>query len=192
MMDNSPVVVISIIGFHGGSSPVAILKRKVDDIAANGHTYWLHRSYKARPEDVRKACKSSNGPCCLFVAASGATANKPHGISRPTTTDEDAREWSIDKQEWLHFQVGQSFVSGKVKDGMAHALVFNRIEIVEGAEMVDLWGFSERNGSPLKFFPNACSICCQDAMPKNCAPKSRMRRLVAKGWFSDPFSVWLK
>ena len=177
--------ILSIIGFHGGGSPESILQRKMDDIAKMGLTYWLHRSYKARPKDVQGI-----GGYCFFIAGSGATKSKILGTTRNTTTDEKAKEWSIDKNIWVPFDMEQSKVSGKVKDGMGHALVLDNIELVE--ETIDLWDFEEQSGMPLRFYPNACSICCKSAETKQSSPKSHMRKVVAIGRLCEPFAVWVR
>jgi len=189
-MGISPVV-ISVIGFHGGSSPRDILRRKREDIERNGLTYWLHRSWKSKPEAVQAACAMASDPYCLFVAAAGATPENPYGSSRPTIMNEKAREWSANRLDWTKFQEAQSEVSGKVRDGSAHALVFDRLDVVEAEEFVDLSGFMDmRDETPLRFFPNACSICCLETPPGQFV--SKRRRLFARGRLCSPFSVWLR
>ena len=183
-------VIISVIGYHGGSSPDMILQRKSNDILKIGKTYWLHRSYKAKPEIIQKACTGIS--YCFFIAASGTSSTKPYGVSQPTRIDEVAKEWSIDKENWVPFIVEQSVVSGKVKDGMAHALVFDQLETIKEDIEVDLWDYEENLGGALRFYPNACSICCKNAIVRQVTPKSRMRKLIAIGRLCKPFSVWLR
>jgi len=73
---------------------------------------------------------------------------------------------------------------------MGHALVLDKIEIVN--EQIDLWDFEEQSGMPLRFYPNACSICCRKAGIKQSSPKSHIRRLIAIGRLCSPFSVWVR
>ena len=90
---NSPRCVISVMGEHAGESVQTIFERKAADIQRIGKTFWLIRSPKARPDQIREVCKSipSYG---IFVEP----ASK--GGARPTSDSFAAKEFSIDKKEW--------------------------------------------------------------------------------------------
>jgi hypothetical protein len=48
--------VISVMGPHAGEDADVIFGRKIDDCASVGRTFWVAKSPKARPAQVRAVC----------------------------------------------------------------------------------------------------------------------------------------
>jgi len=53
--------VISVMGAHAGEDAAVIFERKIEDCRAVGHTFWVAKSAKARPQQVQAFCGSGRG-----------------------------------------------------------------------------------------------------------------------------------
>jgi hypothetical protein len=184
---NSSRCVISVMGEHAGESVQTIFERKAADIQRIGKTFWLIRSPKARPGQIREICKSipSYG---IFVEP----ASK--GGARPTSDSFAAKEFSIDKKEWHHLPDGLGPVTGKM-DSCAVALVFDFMTTsVHGS--LDLWEYADASDieKPIKLGLGCSTIC---AVRSNMSGglekmKSRYRGVVAVARLAEPYGVWLR
>ncbi len=131
---NGEYIVISVMGQHAGESEDEIFKRKIGDIEKIGQTFWLIKSYQAKPNMVQQICqltkKENMEAYCFFIEASSrkaAIATKEASL---------AESYSIDGKTWNILPKGLSPVTGKI-DGSAYALVFDQLELVHG-KRIDL------------------------------------------------------
>jgi hypothetical protein len=179
--------VISVMGAHAGEDADVIFRRKIDDCETIGRTFWVAKSAKARPPQVRAICNPGPG-YVIFVEP--ATP----GGARPTTESDSATEYSPDRTEWLPLPDGIGPVTGQM-DGAATALVFDRL--TTGVDRtVDLWAYADAVDSdrPLKFALGLSTACAvrKDMLKHPQHMKSRYRRVVAVGRLADPHCVWLR
>ena len=186
-------VVISVIGPHAGENEEEIFNRKIADIEISGRTFWLIKSYKAKPDMVQTICSQSNkegeNVPCIFIEPSSI------GGSIPTKTSNSAKLFSSDKLRWSEFPKGISPVTGKI-DGNAYALVFNELKLEDGA--IDLWDYTDffNPSKSLIIMQGASTLCAirknMSKIPSQEKIKSRFRRIIAVGKLCSPFGVWLK
>ena len=186
-------VVISVIGPHAGENESEIFDRKINDIKVSGITFWLIKSYRAKPDMVQTICshakKERENVLCFFIEPSSA------GGSVPTKTSSFAQMFSSDMIRWSEFPVGISPVTGKI-DSNAYALVFNELKLKNG--VIDLWSYADFLNplKPLKIMQGASTLCAirknMSKMPSQEKIKSRFRRIVAVGKLCSPYGVWLK
>jgi hypothetical protein len=91
----SPACIISVMGDHAREGENTIFQRKMEDIAKIRRTFWLHRSYKARPDSVAKMMKADGAGHVLFIAPAAP------GGARPTMIGDRATEFSPDRERWI-------------------------------------------------------------------------------------------
>lgn len=188
-------VVISIMGPHAGEAENEIFQRKISDIKAIGRTFWLHKSYSAKPDMVQEICKKAQNEghdvLCIFIEASQSAA------ATQTKTADHANEFSSDNTSWSKFSKRLSPVTGKIDSG-AYALVFDALRIEHGELKLDLWGYSNffDPEEPIKIRQRASTLCVlqkdMTRFPISEKIKSRFRRIVAVGNFCEPYAVWLR
>jgi hypothetical protein len=179
--------IVSVMGDHAGEGTDAIFLRKQDDIKRIGVTFWLMRSPKARPEQVKSIFSNMSG-YTIFVEP----ATK--GGARPTTVEDKAKEYSSKGDSWFKFPQGLSPVTGKL-DTSATALVFDTLT-TDVTGTLDLWNYAEASDirKPLKFILG-CSTVCATRKEMKLHPekmKSRYRRVIAVGRLVEPYCVWLR
>jgi hypothetical protein len=181
------------MGPHAGEGENEIFKRKMSDIEVIGRTFWLIKSHKAKPTMVQAVCKQSqkeghNVPC-IFIQPSS-----PAG-STPTKTSDSAKKFSTDNLVWSVLPSGLSPVTGKIDSG-AYALIFNRLQLKQGA--LDLWDYADffEPSKPLKIMQGGSTLCALrkdiSSFPDTEKIKSRFRGIVAVGNIQEPYAVWLK
>lgn len=179
--------IISVMGAHAGEDMDVIFTRKIADIEQTGKTFWLMRSPKARPIQVQDICKSSPVYTIFVEPAS-------KGGARPTTNNDAAKKYSVDKKIWSQLPKGVSPVTGKI-DSSATALVFDRMTTnVSGA--IDLWKYSDFSveENPLKFILGCSTVCViqKDMSTHPNRMKSRYRGIIAIAKLAEPYCVWLR
>lgn len=119
--------IISVLGAHGGDEVERILENKISDVKNAGFAFWMTRSVAIKPELL----SPSGEVDCFFIAASGATMNRPFGNARPAVTSEVAAEFSTDRKSWTN--VPSCFrVTGKLSDGFGRAMVIRDLERWKG------------------------------------------------------------
>jgi len=195
-MNKSPeakFVVISVMGSHASENEDEIFDRKIDDIEVSRRTFWLIKSYKAKPDMVQTISSQANmngeNVHCIFIEPSSA------GGSVPTKSSNPAKMYSSDKLRWSEFPKGISPVTGKI-DGNAYALVFNELKLVDS--VIDLWDYADffNPSKPLKIMQGASTLCAikkdMSKIPFRERIKSRFRRIVAVGKLCSPYGVWVK
>ncbi|MFB3789572.1 MAG: hypothetical protein ACE15F_24705 [bacterium] len=184
--------IISIIGPHAGETNAKIIRRKIDDISKSGVTFWLIRSYYARPDMVRDICveakREGNSIYCYFIEPSSL------GGASPTKTCCSAKMYSTDKIHWSELPEGLTLVTGKI-DRNAYALVFDEIRLSSGA--LDLWTYVNffDQSMPLRIRQGGSTVCAvkrHDNQLLTGRMKSRFRNTIAVGRLREPFGVWLK
>jgi hypothetical protein len=175
------------MGDHAGEGVDAIFNRKIADIVRTGKTFWLMKSPKARPAQVREICETVP-TYTIFVEP----ATK--GGARPTTTETAAREYSVDGEHWLQLPKGISPVTGKLDTGAA-ALVFDMMETAVSGTL-DLWSYGDFPNAekPLKFILGCSTVCAvrgnMTSHPDRM--KSRYRGVVTVARLAEPYGVWLR
>ena len=184
--------VISVMGPHAGEGTGTIFKRKADDTRNVGKTFWLVRSYKAKPPTVQSICTIAAGKAmkvhCLFVEPSS------QGGAVPTKSCSAACAYSVDGSTWLSLPRGLGPVTGLMKAG-ACALVFDELVLKEQTT-VDLWDYADfcEPRSPVIIRQGASTICAvrkdMSSHPKRM--KANVRCLVAVGRLARPYAVWLR
>ena len=182
-----PQCVVSVMGDHAGEGSDAIFNRKKADIERLGVTYWLMRSPKARPPQVQKICTT-------FPAYTIFLEPATKGGARPTTEEDEAKEYSDDGVFWHPLPKGLSPVTGKLDTG-ATALVFDMMTTdVSGA--LDLWDYGEAldTHKPLRFILGCSTVCAvrKDTKSLPGKMKSRYRAIVAVARLADPCCVWIR
>ena len=173
--------VISVMGAHAGEEAAAIFSRKIDDCRKVGRTFWVARSAKARPAQVRAICTASNG-YVIFVAPAAP------GGARPTTEADSATEYSRDRATWLPLPSGIGPVTGQMDDS-ATALVFDQLSTAVGDRTLDLWAYADDSDAekPLRFILGLSTVCAvhKDMSGHPMRMKSRYRRIVAVARVDD-------
>jgi hypothetical protein len=95
---NSPQCIIGVMGPHAGENIAAIFHRKTLDISRVGKTFWVMKSFKARPVQVQEMCRQHTA-YVLFIEP--ATV----GGARPTTGQDFANQYFEDKETWYNFHL---------------------------------------------------------------------------------------
>jgi len=182
-----PQCVISVMGDHAGEGVHTIFDRKTADIGAMGRTFWVAKSPKARPPQVRSLC-GSRPAYVIFVEPAAK------GGARPTVASDEAQDFSINRNTWSPLPSELGPVTGRI-DGSAAALVFDMIETGVGGT-VDLWDYADHSDTekPLRFILGCSTVC---AVRKNMTQhpqrmKSRYRAIVAVARLAEPYCVWLR
>jgi len=185
-------IVISVMGPHAGESEHEIFQRKIGDIKKMSQTFWLIKSYRAKPNMVQQICqtakKENREIYCVFIEASSSKG------ATPTKEASFAESYSADGKKWKDLPKGLSPVTGKV-DGSAYALVFNQLELVLG-KRIDLSNYANyfRQDHPIRILQGASTLCGikKDMRSHKDRIKSNDRKVIAFGKLCEPFCVWLK
>jgi len=186
--------VVSIVGGHAGELLSEIFGRKMMDIENCGKTFWVVRSYKIVPQDVRRLCVRSNRkggkPTSVkiyfldSVSSSGA---------RPTTTSKLAKEYSKGKKCWKKFPKGLSAVSGKI-DSATSCFVLDSLKFE--SKTFDIWQYEDafNRGDPIRFGLGYSTVCALkfDMTTHNERMKKRYRGVVASARLVYPYCVYLR
>jgi hypothetical protein len=182
-------VLFSVMGPHANETVSDIFVRKIEDIARVGHTYWLHRSWKAKPDHVQMFCNGTP----LFVLFLNPSAK---GGARETIETQVATHFSSDAHEWFSMPAGLSAVTGKMN--MAHAFKFDVLIEATPSDYptIDLWKYREcgAGNMPVRFKLGASTLCAErgDTSLSSNRMTSHQREIVAIGRLCSPFSVWLR
>ncbi|MFA6132806.1 MAG: hypothetical protein WC869_02175 [Phycisphaerae bacterium] len=184
--------VLSVMGPHAGEDAGTIFKRKIDDTRRVGKTFWLVRSYKAKPLMVQNICREAGGKAmrvhCLFIEPSSK------GGAIPTKSSSAACEYSADRLKWLSLPRSLGPVTGLMNAG-ACALVFDKL-VLQKHTTVDLWEFADFDDpcTPVVIRQGASTICAvrKDMSSHPDRMKGNVRRLIAVGRLAEPYAVWLK
>ena len=184
-------VVISVIGPHAGESEGKIFKRKKREIKDTGKSFWLHKSYNAKPDVVqdisKEALKKGNTPLCIFIQASSKKG------AQPTKQADRMREFSVDRKNWKKVPSG-ILVTGSSKNSFI--MVFNELDIIERKEFLNLWDYSLFGASEkaVKMALGASTVCCLKESSKDDQNKmkSNLRKVVAVGELTYPFAAWVR
>jgi len=175
------------MGGHAGEGVDTIFHRKTADIELTGKTFWLMRSPKARPPQVKEICKTIQAYTIFIEPAT-------KGGARATTTADISREYSSDRDSWYPLPDGIGPVTGKLTISAA-ALVFDMLTTAVNGTL-DLWGYADflDKQKPLKFTLGCSTVCAvrKDMTAHPGRMKSRYRRIVAVARFAQPYCVWLR
>ena len=184
-----PVAVVSVMGPHAGESVEEIFERKIRDIRKIGWTLWLIRSYKARPNMVRRMCSEEHPVHVVFIEPSS------YGGARPATSAMSVVEYSADRNTWISVPPALGPVTGKL-DGAAHALVMDRLELCRDDVRLDVWAYGDyaEPKLPLRTIIGCSTVCVgrRDMSTHPLRMKSRFRKIVACGRLHEPSAVWLR
>jgi hypothetical protein len=184
-------VVISEIGPHAGESEEEILNRKGKEIKDIGKSFWLHKSYSAKPNIVQNLCenalKERNIPVCIFIQASSKNG------ARPTKKDDKMKEFSLDQKYWEKIPLGIK-VTGLSKN--AFIMIFKKLNIIKKEQYLNLWDYSlfESSGKAVRMGRGASTVCCvkESSNDDPNKMKSNPRKIVAIGEFFYPFTAWVR
>lgn len=184
-------IVISVMGPHAGESENEIFNRKIRDTRNYGLTFWLMKSYQAKPVMVQNICykaiEEKTACYTMFIEAS------LKGGATPTKTASIASQYSNDNLNWNPIPNGISPVTGKI-DNHTFALVFDELQVV--GDVIDLWGYANffNQDSPIRIMQGASTICAVKKDMRNHVEKikSRYRNIIAVGKMHEPFCVYLK
>ncbi|MCX7007891.1 MAG: hypothetical protein NTY53_11710 [Kiritimatiellaeota bacterium] len=191
-METQLYSVLSVMGPHAGEDSDKIFARKIADIRIAGKTFWVIRSYKAKPDMIQTICLAArdraNEPLCAFLEPSSP------GGAVPTKTSCAAAEYSTDLSKWESLPSGIGPVTGKMTRG-ACALVFDQLVLCE-SRVLDLWDCADffNQEQPVKIRQGASTI---GVVGKNTSAhsdrmKSHIRQVLAIGRLTEPFAVWLR
>lgn len=182
-----PQCIVSVMGDHAGEDSDAIFNRKIADIQGLGVTFWLMRSPKARPPQVQEICRS-------FPAYAIFVEPAAKGGARPTTKEDQAKEYSHDGVLWHPLPKGLSRVTGKLGSG-AIALVSDMMTTAVSG-VIDLWNYGEASDihKPLRLILGCSTVCAvrKDTRSLPGRMKSRYRGIVAVARLADPYCVWVR
>lgn len=184
-------VIISVMGFHAGESEEEIFTRKKREIEETGKSFWLHKSYKAKPDTVQNLCKKAllekNEPICIFIEASSKKG------AQPTKRTDKAKEFSTDKIHWRKIPRG-ILVTGSPENSFA--IIFDKLDIIKEKWYLNLWDYSQFSSprKAIKMALGASTVCCVRESSQNdpIKMKSNLRKVLAIGRLIQPFSVWLR
>jgi len=185
-------VVISIMGSHAGESEEEIFERKRREIKNTGKSFWLYKSYSAKPDIVQDLCEEAlkeerNTPICIFIQTSSKNG------ARPTIQADRMQEFSIDQKSWKKIPAG-IVVTGSSRN--AFIMVFNELELVGDNQYLDLWDYSlfKSPGKAVKMILGASTACCLKKSSKKDSNKmkSNIRKIIAIGKLTYPFASWTR
>lgn len=179
-------IVISVVGTHAGESLQQIFERKKKEIGIVGYTYWLYKSHSAKPGAIQKLANfGKNNLDCYFISASAKSG------ARPTKEQSVSKYSSVDGKLWQKIPK-DILVTGSSKS--AFALVLKEINLVE--RDIDLWNYSSFNdsGGPVRIRLGGSTLAVVEKSSTLHPDKmsSHIRKIVAIGKLTGPFSVWLK
>jgi hypothetical protein len=182
--------ILSVMGPHAGEDEDLIFSRKQADIKGpERRTFWVFRSYKAKPDLVRRICQEDDEVWVTFVEAASKEGAKP------TRRCDKAVSFSPDRVDWHALSENIGPVTGKI-DRAAYALVLDKLDWPVAREYIDLRDFAELPDMerPVLFARGSSTICvCSKEMrehPK--CPRTYRRRVLARGRMTPPFAVWLE
>ncbi len=183
--------IISVMGPHAGESSEEIFKRKISDTYKVGKTFWMIKSFRAKPDMIQKilimAQNNNLEVKVYFIEASSK------GGAIPTKTSESSKYYSQDRIEWESFPIDLSQVTGKIDAG-ACAVVLDKLELRE--DIIDLWDYADlfNQEEPIKIQQGASTVCAikKDMSKCNNSIKSHIRKTIAVGRLCSPGGVWLK
>jgi hypothetical protein len=182
----------SVIGSHAGEDMNTIFNRKIEDITKTGKTFWLIKSYKAKPPIVQEICKKvienrQEGIKCYFI-----TPSTPRG-AMPTKTANIAKEYSHNKKEWKNLPVSIGPVTGNISIS-SYALVLKEIILCRNSIDLTQYAFFDNPDRPIRIQQGASTICAirKDMSSNPDAMKSYSRTIVATGTMLSPYCVWLR
>lgn len=192
MMETHVYSVLSVMGPHAGEDSEVIFARKIADIRNAGHTFWVIRSHKAKPDMIQmigRAVRSKSlAPLCAFIAPSTP------GGAVPTKTSSVAAEYSADRCEWKTIPANITPVTGRMSPNTG-ALVFDQIYHRE-FETVNLWDYAEffNPEQPVRIQQGASTVGVMrgDTSTNARRMKSHLRQVMAVGRLVEPFAVWLR
>ena len=189
--ESSRYLIFSVIGPHAGEDQEAIFHRKARDIEKTSMTFWLIRSYEAKPSMVQKLCwtarQESSEVCCYFIEPSSRMG------ASPTKCADAATGYSPDSINWTSLPRGSSPVTGRIDNG-AYALVFNQID--QCNSIIDLWDYANflEPSEPIILRQGASTICAvredTSTHPRRMRRNNRVARAFAT--LAEPFAVWLR
>lgn len=182
-MNFEKYAILSLAGEHASELFDEIIQRKKKDIENVGYTFWLESSYKTKPDTVQSfaslASKEGIELNCLLYK--GKTQDTKH------TTK--AKQYSIDKKNWIDIDSQLSPITGRMSDS-THALMFNKLESVDNLQLI-LENYVEfENQKPIRNYPNASTFCAIKKFEKFEA--NNPRKIFAIGKMHKPSSVWLR
>jgi hypothetical protein len=185
---SAPRCVISVIGDHAGEGVTTIFHRKLQDIRNIHRTFWLVKSQKAKPPSVQKIC-NLNPAHVIFIEAAVKSG------ARPTIANTKASTFSEDGLTWCPLPANLGPVTGKL-DSQAYALVFDRLEMSDGVEKIDLWSYADFSYTekPVRMILGCSTVCVtrQDMSQHPDRLKSRFRGIVAVARLAAPYCVWVR
>ncbi len=185
ILDNR-YLLISVIGSHAGEDILPIFLRKKEEIIKNGKTYWLIKSFRAKTADIqelgRKAAREGEALICIFIGASAKNG------ARPTTHDSAAKRISDNGSGWTMLSDDVK-ITGKI-DRQSTAIVFSELEILDKPLTVDLWDYSDLDGSPVRLQLGASTACAMKRL--SAGMKSRTRSIIGWGKLKPPYAVWVE
>ncbi len=184
-------IIISVMGPHASESEKEIFERKIKDVNKTGTTFWLMRSWQAKPPMVQDIClkakEEGEKVVTIFVEPSSI------GGATPTKTVEKSKFYSKNNKDWKAMPSGLTPVTGKMGSN-AYALVFDSLKMSDGT--LDLWGYANffEQAKPVKIMRGASTLCAMKKNMKNNKDRiqSHLRRIVAIGELCDPYGVWLR
>ena len=190
--NNEKYIVISVMGAHAGETEDEIFQRKIGDIKKIGHTFWLIKSFRAKPNMIQQICQKAKKEnievYCNFIEASSSKG------AAPTKEASRAKSCSSNGKNWEDLPKGLSPVTGKI-DRSAYALVFNQLELVH-AKRIDLWDYANyfEQDHPVRISQGGSTLCGvkKDMKTHTNKIKAHIRKVIALGRLCDPFCVWLK
>jgi len=176
MTPQSPIL-LSIIGTHADEDINKILERKINDIERAYYTFWMYRSFKAKPNQVKE-----NKPMMVYFIE----PSKPGGAS-PTKKSDKANYFSNDRKEWIPMRSNISPVTGNINSSSI-ALILDKLERCNN-RFINLTSYSELGSmNPIRFQLGASTICA--LINKEFHKEEKMRKVVAIGRVVN--CVWLK
>src|SRR4051794_19764417 len=139
--------ILSIIGWHAGESPDAIIKRKREDIKKAKSTIWHYQSQLASVQSVQRFGNVHQNVTVYFL----------EGGAYPASTAQAARQMSSNAINWGALPPGISNVTGKLPGG---GLVIGNLSVTLSEHEIDLWEYFEHSTSqPLRFRQGASTAC---------------------------------
>lgn len=182
--------IVSVIGTHAGESINKIFTRKIKEIKDTGFSFWLHKSYNAKPDLVNRMIRvNKDKPVkCYFITSSRGIKG-----ARSTISADVAKEFSNNGKNWDRIP-NKIKVTGKIQN--AYALVFNSIMFPKSKKDIDLryYNFFQKPLEPIKMRSGASTICAIKLQEQNKMGYivSYKREIIAIGKLAKPYCVWLR
>ncbi len=142
------------MGAHAGESADTIFRRKMVDCELFGRTFWVVKSSKARPEQVRGLCASRPGYVIFVEPADAGRGTPNHSGGSPR------HEYSPDRINWS--LASRVYRASHGIEWMAHAtaLVFDLL-LTDVDGTIHLWEYADRSdvSRPLRFALGLSTHC---------------------------------